>query len=147
MSKWTARLIVVNTTDQDLKLVNKYVYSENTILSFPDVIPAKSKGIFEVATPFGKPLGPEFKITLAAQGTEKQNPLGSFDFHIDIPYWSPTNTLNYHCNRDLICQVIPSMIHDREQSYNGKAVIAARELTNLVNYKVLNEKIDAKSWF
>lgn len=41
MPKWTAKLTVVNTTNQDLKLVNKYIYRGNDVVSFPDIIPAK----------------------------------------------------------------------------------------------------------
>ena len=36
MPKWTAKLTVINTTDQELKLANKYVYKGNTIVSFPE---------------------------------------------------------------------------------------------------------------
>ncbi|OTO18862.1 hypothetical protein, partial [Enterococcus sp. 3H8_DIV0648] len=67
-------------------------------------------------------------------------------FHVDIPYWSPKNTLNYHCNRDLLCQVIPGMIYDRDQNYNGEVIISALEITDMVNKKVLNEKVQANSF-
>ncbi|MBO0459939.1 hypothetical protein JZO77_24745 [Enterococcus hulanensis] len=146
MSKWTAKLTVTNTTDQDLKLVYKYVNARNAIVSFPTNIPAKSKAAYEVITPHGEAAGPEIKISLVAQGTDTQRSLGSFDFHVDIPYWSPKNTLSYHCNRDLLCQVIPGMIYDRDQNYNGEVIISALEITDMVNKKVLNEKVQANSF-
>ncbi|MBO0453770.1 hypothetical protein [Candidatus Enterococcus murrayae] len=146
MAPWTAKLTVMNTTNQDLKLVSKYVCARNSIVSFPTSIPAKSKAVFEVITPYGEASGPEFKISLVAQAKDNQRSLGSFDFHVDIPYWSPKNTLHYHCNRDLLCQVIPGMIYDRDQSYNGEVIISALEITDMVNKKVLNEKVQAKSF-
>ena len=126
MPQWTARLTVVNTTHQDLELKSKYVYPGNDIVSFPDIIPAKGEGIYEVYTPSGKALGPEFKITLVAKGTSTENSLGSFDFHVDIPYWDTRNTLEYHCNRDLVCQVSPSTIYNSDHNYNGEAKISAK---------------------
>lgn len=143
MPKWTAKLTVINTTDQELKLANKYVYKGNTIVSFPESIPAKNEGVYEIFTPSGQPLGPEFKISLVAQGKDNQNSLGSFDFHIDIPYWSPKNTLQYHCNRDLTCQVSPSTIYDSDHNYNGEAKIRAHVSNDAQNKKNIQEKINS----
>lgn len=143
MPKWTAKLTVVNTTNQDLKLVNKYIYRGNDVVSFPDIIPAKNEGVYEIFTPSGKALGPEFKISLVAQGTDKQNSLGSFEFHVDIPYWSSKNTLSYHCNRDLLCKVTPSTIYDSDHNYNGEARISANAVNDAQNKEMLNKKINA----
>ena len=143
MPKWTARLTIINTTNQDLKLASKYIYNGNSIVSFPEIIPAKNEGVYEIFTPSGKPLGPEFKISLVAQGTDKQNSLGSFEFHVDIPYWSSRNTLQYHCNRDLTCQVSPSTIYDSDHNYNGEVKIGARVTNDAENKKILSEKVSS----
>lgn len=85
MAKWTIAITVINTLDRTLKVTN--CSSEwGKWGSRHDSIAPNSSAKFEIYSPSGMAYGPELFLTLSDVPPAGEQPYGTVNVHVDIPY-------------------------------------------------------------